>query len=161
MELQNRPVAMNRIWNNLATQTLNDFDIKELKNLLSKVINEDRFDVKCFQSDRALACIDFLKLHTMLAEDDADLSTAYDYSQELYQVIYKNKDKILSYDAGESPETIDQGEQDLIDLLILTEVVSYSVLSLGLAPTKIDNQSSELSNSVERVCKKMGQLSIS
>ena len=103
------------------------------------MINEDRFDIKCFQSDRALVCMDFLKHHTLLAEDDSDLHRAYEYSQQLYQIIYAKKDKILSYDAGEGAGNADQSEQDLIDLLILTEIVSYSVLSLGLQPNKIDN----------------------
>jgi len=51
--------------------------------------------------------MDFLKHHTMIAEDDADLNRAYEYSQQLYQIIYPRKNKILSYDAGEGPGNAD------------------------------------------------------
>jgi hypothetical protein len=46
--------------------------------------------------------MDYLRAKTITAEDDNDLNRAYEYSQELYQVIYAKKDQILQYDAGES-----------------------------------------------------------
>lgn len=94
--------------------------------------------------------LDFLKQATVVGLDDSDLNTAYEYSQELYQVIYSKKDKILQYEA-----TSDQSEQDLIDLLVLTEIVGFSVMSIGLQPNQIDSQQQELSNSVERLTQKM------
>ena len=38
----------------------------------------------------------------MVAEDDDDLSRAYEYSQELYQVIYQKKDKIFAFDPNDA-----------------------------------------------------------
>jgi hypothetical protein len=55
-----------------------------LKNLFNNVLNEERFDAKCFLTDRALVLMDFLRHHTIIAEDDADLHRAYEYSQQLY-----------------------------------------------------------------------------
>ena len=76
--------------------------------------------------------MDYLRSMAMRAEEVSDLNLAYEYSQNLYQVIYPKKDKIFSYDAGSSSETADQSEQNLIDFLIATEIISFSVLSIGL-----------------------------
>lgn len=74
------------------------------------------------------------------AEEPSDLNLAYEYSQNLYQVIYPKKDKIFQYDAGATSQTAEQSEQDLIDFMIATEIISYSILSIGLQPNLIDNQ---------------------
>lgn len=44
--------------------------------------------------------LDQLKYSTINAQEDDDLSRAYDYSQTLYQVIYQHKDQILAYEAN-------------------------------------------------------------
>lgn len=71
--------------------------------------------------------MDHLKNICQHAEDSQDFDRAYEYSQDLYQVIYPRKDKIFQYEGSNI-----QNEQDLIDFLILTEILSYSVLSIGL-----------------------------
>ena len=58
--------------------------MNELKDLCNFVLNEERMDIKCFQTDKALTYLDFLRQHTQLAEEDSDLSLAYEYSQQLY-----------------------------------------------------------------------------
>ena len=94
----------------------------------------------------------------MAAEDDDDLNRAYEYSQELYQVIYQKKDKILAFDPNDA--NADQ-ESEIVDLIIATEIISYSVMSIGLQPNQIDNQQQELSNSVEKLVAKMNDLTLS
>ena len=108
--------------------SLSQFDMQELKSLCQGILDEDKFDLKCFQTDRAMVYFDHLRGISQRAMDDQDLNRVYEYSQDLYQVIYPRKDKIFSYDSERG------NEQDLIDLLVATEIVSYSVLSIGLIP---------------------------
>ena len=42
----------------------------------------------------------------------------------------------------------------------MTEIVSYSVLSITLTPNQIDNQQQELSNSVDKLVAKMNDLTL-
>ena len=73
----------------------------------------------------------------MVAEDESDLNKAYEFSQELYQVIYQKKDKIFAFDPNDKNS---EQESDIVDLIIATEIISYSVMSIGLQPNQIDNQ---------------------
>lgn len=125
--------------------------------MCTNILQEEKFDVKCFQVDRAMVYLDQLKYSTINAQEDDDLSRAYDYSQTLYQVIYQQKDQILAYEANSQT---DQNEQDLIDLILMTEIVAYSVLSINLTPNQIDNQQQELSNSVDKLVAKMNDLTL-
>ena len=52
-------------------------------------------------------------------------------------------------------------ESEIVDLIIATEIISYSVMSIGLQPNQIDNQQQELSNSVEKLVAKMNDLTLS
>jgi hypothetical protein len=113
---------------------LDEFDMSELKSICQGILDEDSFDMKCYQTDRAMVYFDYLRNISQKAFEDQDLNRVYEYSQELYQVIYPRKDKIFGYDSERG------NEQDLIDLLLATEIVSYSVLSIGLKPNEIDNQ---------------------
>ena len=54
--------------------------MSELKNLCNQILDEERFDVKCFQTDKALTYIDHLRNSTERAEDDLDLTRAYEFS---------------------------------------------------------------------------------
>ena len=54
--------------------------INELKEVCNFVLNEERMDIKCFKTDKALTYLDFLRQKTQLAEDDSDLCQAYNYS---------------------------------------------------------------------------------
>ena len=54
--------------------------MNELKDLCNFALNEERMDIKCFQTDKALTYLDFLWQHTQLAEEDSDLSLAYENS---------------------------------------------------------------------------------
>lgn len=107
--------------------------------------------------------MDYLRHITMRAEQISDLNLAYEYSQNLYQVIYPKKDKIFSYDAGhgDGGDSGDQNEQNLIDFLVATEIISFSVLSIGLQPNLIDNQQQELLNSIDKLVSKMSGLTLS
>ena len=64
----------------------------------------------------------------------------------------------MSYDANENSES---NEEDLIDFILLTEIISYSVTAIGLQPNQIDHQQQELSNSVEKLVSKMNDLTLS
>ena len=138
-----------------------DFDMGKLKNMIDMVLDEERFDVKCFQTDRALTCMDYLRRQTFEAEDFSDLERAYEFSQQLYSAIYNRKDQILSYDAGDANPSNESSEQDLINLMIMTEIISYSVMAIGLKPDVIDNQQQELSDSVQKLTNKMNHLTLS
>ena len=54
--------------------------MSELKEICSQILNEDKFDVKCFQTDRALTYLDHLRSISQQCEDDQDLNRAYEYS---------------------------------------------------------------------------------
>ena len=44
--------------------------------------------------------------------------------------------------------------------MIASEIISFSILSLGLQPNLIDNQQQELQNSVEKLVVQMNNLSL-
>jgi hypothetical protein len=54
--------------------------------------------------------MDYLRELTICASEEEDMSRAYEFSQELYQVIYPKKEKIFLYDACATSKTIDQNE---------------------------------------------------
>lgn len=103
LNLENRDHTISHIWNKSKAidedKRLELFDMMELKLLCNQILDEDRFDVKCFQTDKALTYMDLLRDSANRAEDDLDLNRAYEYSQDLYQVIYPKKDKIFGYNA--------------------------------------------------------------
>ena len=84
MFLENRPKAINDIRQKLDSiphdEKLQSFDMSELKEICSQILNEDKFDVKCFQTDRALTYLDHLRSISQQCEDDQDLNRAYEYS---------------------------------------------------------------------------------
>jgi len=86
------------------------------------------------------------------------LNSIYEFSQELYQVIYPRKHKIFEYIASIKE---DQNEQDLINLIIATEIINYSVVSIGMQTDRVDNQQQELLNSVEKLIQKCNYLTLS
>ena len=65
LSLQNRPQPLNDIKEKISklesSQKLSNFDMAELKNLLSFVLQEEKFDIKCYQTDKALTYLDFLR----------------------------------------------------------------------------------------------------
>jgi len=62
LSLENRANIINEIWDKFQyraqEEKISRFDINELKNICTFILDEDKFDVKCYQTDRALAYMD-------------------------------------------------------------------------------------------------------
>jgi hypothetical protein len=72
--LENRPRAISDIQEKIncgsAEDYLSNFDMSELKSLCQGILDEEKFDLKCFQTDRALVYFDHLRGLSQSAMED-------------------------------------------------------------------------------------------
>lgn len=126
LSLENRQKVLQQISDRFSSlEALSQFNVEELKSLISKVLHEERFDVKCYEADRALKTLDVIMNFAEEAQEIDEYLEAYELSQKLYQVIYPEKEKILAYDPAN--DELGHNEQNLIDLIVYTDVLSFAI----------------------------------
>ena len=103
------------------------------------VFSESQFHLKAFRADCALLYIDALKRHLAEAETKEQASRAWRLAAEFNQEISSKRKTLLRYFTQRGTDD----EQGLIDLMISTEIVTYSLEALTVHNIAADEPPSE------------------